>query len=295
MPWPCTAKDDETNAPPVLDPAIDPDRTVKHGLGFVPMVWIKNLPGGDAIDGAPTFRTETINTVIEIDYLLSQGGRGLRYASDPTLLIKEPAAGADGEIVKGAANAIVVDKDGDAKLLEINGTASQALIDWFKMLRELALESMHGNRVSPEKLSAAQSGRAMEMMNQALVWLADRLRISYGEGGLLSLLRMIVRASATRELTIAGDTYKDLDAGKPISLIWPAWFPPTAQDRNHIAATLKTHTDAGHMSRETAMKTIAPIYDVEDTGVEIARITEQEKARYPAAPETSDEGEEYSR
>jgi hypothetical protein len=258
-----------------------------HGLGFVPMVWIKNLPGGDAIDGAPTFRTETINTVIEIDYLLSQGRRGLRYASDPTLLIKEPAAGADGEIVKGAANAIVVDKDGDAKLLEINGTASQALIDWFKMLRELALESMHGNRVSPEKLSAAQSGRAMEMMNQALVWLADRLRISYGEGGLLSLLRMIVRASSSRELTIAGDTYKDLDAGKAISLIWPAWFPPTAQDRNQIAATLKTHTDAGHMSRETAMKTIAPIYDVEDTGVEIARITEQEKARI--------EGEEHSR
>ena len=39
------------------EPAVeDAARTVRHGLGFVPIVWIRNLPGGDEIDGACTFR-----------------------------------------------------------------------------------------------------------------------------------------------------------------------------------------------------------------------------------------------
>ena len=47
---------------------------------------------------------------------------------------------------------------------------------------------MHGNRANADRLTAAQSGRALELMNQGLVWLADNLRISYGEGALLSLV-----------------------------------------------------------------------------------------------------------
>ncbi len=143
---------------------------MKHGLGFVPMVWIRNLPGpsstGDAADGACTFRT-AIETQIEIDYQLSQAGRGLKYSSDPTLLIKEPAS-TDSEIVKGAGNALVVSEKGDAKLLEIGGTASAAVIEYVRTLRELALESVHGNRANADRLTAAQSGRALELMNQGL-------------------------------------------------------------------------------------------------------------------------------
>jgi len=83
---------------------IDLNRTVSHGLGFVPVVWIRNLPGysstGDPNDGMCTFRA-AIDTQIEIDYQLSQAGRGLKYSSDPTLLLKEPL-GADSDIIKGA-------------------------------------------------------------------------------------------------------------------------------------------------------------------------------------------------
>ena len=74
---------------------IDEQRTVHHRLGFVPITWIKNLPGpsstGDVNEGACTFRS-AIETQIEIDYQLSQAGRGLKYSSDPTLLLKEPVA-----------------------------------------------------------------------------------------------------------------------------------------------------------------------------------------------------------
>ncbi len=74
-------------------PKPDKQRTVVHALGFVPIAWIRNLSGGDDIDGECTFRA-AIETQIEIDYQLSQAGRGLKYSSDPTLLIKEPAADA---------------------------------------------------------------------------------------------------------------------------------------------------------------------------------------------------------
>jgi hypothetical protein len=249
----------------------DKARSTIHGLGFVPIVWIKNLPGGDDTDGDPTFGPEATNTVMSADYLLSQAGRGLKYASDPTLLIKEPAADEGTSLVRSAANALVVDKDGDAKLLEINGTASDAVIAYVEKLREFALERMHGNRSSADKLSAAQSGRALELMHQALIWLADKLRASYGEGGLLALYRMIVAGSQKYPLTING-TKHALNPSADLSLTWPAWFPPTADDRVQIASALAQHINSGTMSAETAVQTIAADYDIEDVAAELARI-----------------------
>ena len=255
-------------------PAVDLSRTVRHDLGFVPIVWIRNLPGfsvtGNPNDGACTFRA-AIETQIEIDYQLSQAGRGLKYSSDPTLLIKEPA-GVDAEIVKGGGNALIVSEKGDAKLLEIGGTASAAVIEYVGLLRELALESIHGNRANPDRLTAVQSGRALEMLNQGLLWLADNLRVTYGEGALLTLLGMVVRASEKYPLSIGGKPVGSLDTMAPLSLRWPDWHPPSSEDRQRDAQTLSTLAAAGHISRETALKTLAPTYDIEDIPGELYRI-----------------------
>ena len=253
---------------------IDDTRSVQHGLGFVPVVWIRNLPGpsstGDAADGACTFRP-AIETQIEIDYQLSQAGRGLKYSSDPTLLIKEPAT-TDSEIIKGAGNALVVSEKGDARLLEIGGTASAAVIEYVRTLRELALESVHGNRANADRLTAAQSGRALELMNQGLVWLADNLRVSYGEGALLSLARMVLRASQVYRLRVMGREIAAMDPIARLSLNWPRWYPTTADDRQKDAQTLSTLASAGQISRESAVKAIADTFDIEDVPAELARI-----------------------
>jgi len=253
---------------------IDELRTVRHGLGFVPIVWIRNLPGpsatDDDIDGACTFRA-AIETSIEIDYQLSQAGRGLKYSSDPTLLIKEPA-GTDNEIIKGAGNALVVSEKGDAKLLEIGGTASSAVIEYVRVLRELALESIHGNRADSSRLSAPASGRALELMHQGLIWLADNLRISYGEGALLTLARMVLNAAQVYQLRVLGAAAPHLDAAARLSLQWPRWYPSTADDRHKDAQTLSTLAAAGQISRETAVSAIADTYDIEDVPAELERI-----------------------
>ncbi len=252
--------------PPVPDDA----RTVRHGLGFVPVVWIKNLPGGSGVDGACTFRS-AVDTGIEIDYQLSQAGRGLKYSSDPTLLIREPA-GMDGTMVRGAANALVVSEKGDAKLLEIGGTASQAVIDYVRILRDLALECLHGNRAEANRLTAPASGRALQLMNQGLLWLADNLRVSYGEGALVALARMILAASQVYALRVEGRVLPPLPVTAPISLRWPDWYPDDALDAQRTAETLIALVAAGQMSRETAMRVLSADYDIEDVAAELARI-----------------------
>jgi hypothetical protein len=257
----------------------DDERTIQHNLGFVPMVWTRNLPGGDDIDGAPTFGDEAIETNIEIEYMLSQAGRGLKYASDPLLMIKEPAVDPGQQMVRSASNAIIVGKDGDAKLVEIDGAATAAVLEYVRTLREFTLEQLSGNRANADKLSAAQSGRAMELLNQALIWLSDKLRISYGEYGLKKLLQMIVRASAKMALVDSeGQPIPRMSPGR-IALKWPPWYAPTSQDRSSDANTLRTLTDAGLMSAETAVGTLAPVYDVEDVPSELARITAEQAER----------------
>lgn len=253
---------------------VDSGRSVRHGLGFVPIVWIRNLPGGEGADGACTFRA-AIETSIEIDYQLSQAGRGLKYASDPTLLIKEPAT-TDREMVKGAGNALIVSEKGDAKLLEIGGTASAAVIDYVRTLRELALESVHGNRANADRLTAPQSGRALELMNQGLIWLADNLRISYGEGGLLVLLRMALRAAARFPVKVMGKPMPAVDPDMRLDLRWPRWYAASADDRLKEAQAIATLVNAGQMSRETAVKSLAASHVIGDAATELARIVGEE-------------------
>jgi Phage portal protein, SPP1 Gp6-like len=270
----------------VTPPQVDSGRTVRHDLGFVPIAWVRNLPGssatGDPNDGACTFRA-AIETQIEIDYQLSQAGRGLKYSSDPTLLIKEPAT-TDSEIVKGAGNALVVSEKGDAKLLEIGGTASAAVLDYVRALREMALESVHGNRASADRLTAAQSGRAIELMNQGLISLADTLRVSYGEGALLTLANMVLRTAQRYRLTVMGAQIPPLDPGARLSLTWPRWVPPTADDRMKDAQTLATLAAARQISRQTAVKSIAATYDIEDVPAELARIATDPPVQFPRTP-----------
>ncbi len=261
-------------------PDVDAARSVRHGLGFVPLAWVRNLPGAvgglcDEIDGACTFAA-AVETSIEIDYQLSQAGRGLKYSSDPLLLIREPAA-PDGDLVRGGGNALVVGQGGDAKLLEIGGTASQAVIDYVRALREYALEGVHGNRASADRLSAAQSGRALELMNQGLIWLADRLRVSYG-AALLQLAGMVVQASQVFPLRVLGEAVEPLDTVARLTLKWPRWTTPNAEDRARDAQTLTALTASGLLSRETAIKTVADVYDIEDVPDELALISKQESA-----------------
>ena len=114
------------------------------------------------------------------------------------------------------------------------------------------------------------------MMNQGLIWLADNLRISYGEGGLVALARMVLRASGHYPLIVRGAELAPLDPEAGISLTWPRWYPPSADDRLKDAQALTALTAAGLLSRESALKSLAGTYDIDNIGNEIASISDAE-------------------
>jgi hypothetical protein len=109
-------------------------------------------------------------------------------------------------------------------------------------------------------------------MNQGLLWLADNLRVSYGETALLCLARMILRASQVYRLRTLDKEVPALDVSARLSIKWPRWYPPTADDRQKDAQTLTTLLTAGLISRETAVKAIADTFDIEDIPGELVSI-----------------------
>lgn len=254
----------------------DTARCQTHALEFVPIVWIANLPTSkrhSIVDGACTFEA-AIDTVIEADYLVSQGGRALRYAADPTLVIKQGTLGEDDAArVGGAANALELDIDGDAKLLEINGHAAKAVIEHVTMLRGIVLEAIHGNRANADRLSAATSGRSIELMMSGLIALADRLRISYGEGGLIRLLKMVCLASqkVSGGVIIGGKNVTNLSE-EGLELRWPSWLPSMPRDVLEGAQALVTAFIEGIVSRETAVARFGSLINVDDAGEEFERV-----------------------
>jgi hypothetical protein len=253
-------------------PIPDAQRSVPHELGFVPMVWIKNLPGGNDLDGLCTFEP-AIETVVELDYLLSAGHRALMYQSAPRLVIKEGDTGAPTASQIGPGDALVLGTDGDAKLLEISGGASDAVKAYADALRERALESVHGNRTNNERLSVAQSGKAMEMLHQNLIHVADQLRATYGEAGLVNLMEMVIKIGNKIDLVYRnGESVPAIAPSTQIVLKWGPWFAPTYSDRQFQANALKINAEAGHISRQSAIRAVAAVEDVEDLVAEEARV-----------------------
>jgi hypothetical protein len=265
FPWPVA----NVKGEPIV-PQIDESRSVNHYLGFVPWVWLKNLKGGDDIDGASTFQG-AIKTCIEIDYLISQGDRGLKYMSDPTLVIINPMS-TNEEIFKSASSAIVLGKDGKAEILEMKGGGHSVLLDQVRTLREAALEAMCGNRGTPEKMHATQSGTALEHLWMPMVMMAGDLRNNYGEKGLLQLLNMVMQIGADRQLCIMGKLINKIPRNQPIALRWGRYFEPTLTDLQQQATTLAQLKDSGLMSRETAIKVLSSEYSVENVEAELVLI-----------------------
>ena len=255
---------------------IDKERTTSHNLGFVPIVWIKNLPCEDIIDGDCTFR-KAIDISLQIDYLLSQGARGLYYSSEPTLVLKKPNVPMGSALVYGNGNVIDLPPDGDAKLLELEGGAVQSIVAYVKALREFGLESIHGNRVDTSKLSVAQSGKAMEMMIEDLIWLTDKLRISYGEIGLVKLICMSLKIINKTKVKVSGKYLPDVKEDEIITLVWSSWFSATPDDVQKLSVGNSNLYNNGLLSKKTIVDNLSPIFHIEDASKEIDQIDEDIK------------------
>ncbi len=217
-----------------------------HNFGCTPAIWAK-APNADSrdIDG-PCIFGAAVDTIVELDYQLSQIGRAYKYTADPLLAVKRGELNVNqyspsgskpistdldgaGKPIKSATNVIDIEPGGDAKLLEITGSGLTAALDFVQKLREYALESIGGMKSDSETQKGAQSGAALEILYQALVIVVKRLRIAFGNRLLLPLVDLLLRGVERGELTIPGVTGVD-----PQSIVmrlkWPQWMTPTGSD-----------------------------------------------------------------
>lgn len=259
----------------------DDERSSTHDLGFVPIIWIKNIPKTESTDGMCTFE-KIIDMSIEINYQLSQLGRGLKYNSDPTLVVKNPSPLKDRELIKGAG-LLELEETGDAKLLEMSGNSTKSVLDFVNLLRQYALEIARGDRTNPEKLNAAHSGKALEFLNMALISLVAELRISYGEKGLLRVYQMIIEFVKTNKIDLS---YKDKMPNykesyeTELQLHWEPYYTSSSQDELQWSQSIKTYREAGLLSQKTGINSIADTFNIEDTDEEISSIEKESEELY---------------
>lgn len=225
---------------------------VQHGLGFVPGHWFVNMTGGTGADGECTW-VDAIPNSIELDYTLSQLGRGTRYNAAPQLVVVGTLLNDDGDTTRGPMTVLQVssgykqdDGDtvgaGDAKLLEMTGTGIKAGLELIDKLRNFALEQIAAQRKDPDKMKAPMSGRAMEYLDEESDDLIMELRSQYGEDGALPLVRKIALATKVMDETEAG----------ALILQWPRLFQPTPDELFALVQSLQIAVDPmGHAAQAT--------------------------------------------
>lgn len=212
-------------------------QVIPHNLGFVPAVWIRNLPNDCGVDGAGTW-DDAIDMSIELDYLISQMTRGTRYNCAPQLVVTGEFAEdpSDEGVIRSPSHTIHLKGDwkggdgtgtsgGDAKLLEMSGKGMEVADKLCDRLRNMALEQIGAVRKDPEKLHGVLSGRAMEFLDEDAHDLVMELRRSYGDA-MMEIVRKMVAA-----LGLAVDT-------QSLKMVWPRLYQPTPEDLAHLIPAL---------------------------------------------------------
>ena len=264
LPW-LVARDDE------VTPEIDDQRSVEHKLAMVPWVWIKNLPGGDEIDGRCTFEP-AIENAIQIDYLMSRSDRALKYNCDPLMVFKVRNPGQVGDFTRSAGNAMVLGVEGDAKILEISGDAAHAIIDTVKELKDEALHSIHSNRADPSKIATSHSSVVQRFLYLPTVQLASALRLAYGEAGIVPVLQMMMQIASQMPIKVRGKLATVSNPNVPLTLLWLDWFPSTPFDQQTEAATITALVINGLMSKAEALRQLDKFFNYEDIDDELKKI-----------------------
>lgn len=268
---------------------IDKDRSYEHGLGFVPAVWIQNTPKAHHIDGDCTFE-QIIDIMIEISYVLSQQGRGIKFNSDPTLVVKNPTSLEGAQLIKGSG-ILSLDEKGDAYYAEISGNSITSTLEYVEKLRAYGLEVIRANRANPDKIKANLSGKGLQMLNSPLLGLVDEMRLSYGEYGLINIYCMCIDMYLHGEYDIdyEGKPPYSSDCKDHMSLDWPDWYPATGQDKFQEAQAINTYVASGLMSKETAIRSIQDEYNIHSIEDEMQTINNENEQKMQDDVEKADQ------
>jgi hypothetical protein len=186
----------------------------------------------------------------------------------------------------------------DAKLLESTGAGMTIIGQNADRLRRVILDAVGVVLADPQTLGSGDiSARALTLMHAPMLDVCDNLREEYGRL-LLSVLDGFFRLCTTatvREgalLSSLAAALPALDRQKrvrvdgsaawlalPLSLTWGPYFEPSWSDVTAGIAAARAGFEGGIVSRETAVRMIAPLTGVTDTDEELEDLDEGESER----------------
>jgi hypothetical protein len=219
----------------------------------VPAHWFVNLAGQDEPpDGPPTWE-DAIDVTIELAYVLSQTGRGVRYNQEPQVVTignlkggTEPMT-SEPSVDRGGGHVLQLEAEesdqsgtkrgrGDAKLLEMTGTATKAALEYAEFLWRRGMEIIAASRKDPERMRMPQSGKALDALDEDFWDLIGEEGDAYGTHGMLPLVRKAMRVAAKMEHPLVKGV--NLNALDSLGLKWPTTYQPNAQELLNIVQAL---------------------------------------------------------
>ena len=246
--------------------------SVNHNLGFVQGEWVKSTKNPHQFEGKSVFK-EVMDFGNCLSYVFTLQGGAVEYGAEPQILLTGMMEGEIDDLVKRKEKAWALGREGDAKYLEASGTGTATAeafdVQMGKKIAEITSVIMH----DPEKFSAhAQSGKAMEMLNEPMVELVEDFR-PYIEGFfkrlsikmLVSLLIMSKRNLVT-DFNIPG-SYKPKSLN--LNVEFGPVYPMSIADKQAEVTYLTTLTNANILSRQTALEIMVKNKLIEN--VDVAR------------------------
>lgn len=171
------------------EPLWVPERVVKHGFGFCPVVWVQNLPVQDDVDGDPD-ALGIYDMMESIDALIAQANKGVLSNCDPTVVISTDAQMAD--VKKGSDNAIKLPSGSSANYLEITGSGPTAALSLAEQFRKWALEVAQCVLEHPDVTN--RTATEIERVYSSMITKADVMREQYGEKAIKPLIQKVLKA-----------------------------------------------------------------------------------------------------
>jgi len=285
---------------PVTDeePVWQENKRVDHNFGFCPIVWIQNMPVLDSIDGDPDAHG-IFDNIEAIDALIAQAHRGTISNCDPTLLVKTDAPLSD--VKTGSSTTLKLPAGGDAKFLELQGTATKAAIELADRERAWALEVAQCVLEHPDV--ANRTATEVERSYGSMISKADVMREQYGERGIKKILMMMllvarrlgtatkvgdkmVRSQVSLPQKMGKDeegkrtsTPRDFGKGISMEMQWPKYFEPTGEEISKATDAAGKAKELGLIDEKHAVEHVADMFNVDDVESMMEVIAEEKEAK----------------
>lgn len=246
-----------------------------HGLGWVQAEWFRTAIHKHDPDGY-SILADVLEFFDELNYSLSQTSQAIQYNQDPQLLFKNISEEELENLIRSSQKGWDLGREGEATFLESDLNGVEMAEKQRDHMRNLMLDVIRVVLHDPEKMvAAAQSGRALEILNAPLVELVDEIR-SLIEPSIKNLLIKIamtmlkVMAEGLDTVLTVPDGF--MPTSLDITVNWPPMYPLTLDDITKKVSAAVAATTAHVISHKTATQWVARDFGVEDIDEELAQI-----------------------